>query len=206
MSFILHNLGGIEEFWIELEAEKMQVLKKEVRDQIVRAAREEFRKTGFEKTSMRAIAAKAKMTVGNLYRYYEGKEELFGVIVSETVVDLEKMLDNTPKDSKSVLLYLLSSFKDIQKNRPVEWLILFGGSMGTKYERIAKKIHRVLEDSIADVLQRGERFPELAGPIASSIIFGLNSILQFQMSNKKTCEITNEFLNYMIVGFSRDIV
>jgi len=184
----------------------MQVLKKEVRKKIVRAAKEEFQRTGFGKTSMRTIAAKAEMTVGNLYRYYAGKEELFGAIVDGTVIELEKMLAAAPKEPKSLLLYLLSKFMDIQKEHSVEWLILFGGNMGTKYGVITNKIHRILKSSIADVLQRSGRPPELAGPIASSIIFGLNSILQSRMSSKKTCELTNEFLDYMIVGFSSDTV
>lgn len=55
----------------------MQVLKEAVRTAILKSARKEFEKNGLEKASMRVIASKAGMTVGNLYRYYSNKEDLF---------------------------------------------------------------------------------------------------------------------------------
>jgi len=179
----------------------MQVLKEKVKAKIVKAAEKEFKELSFEKASMRAIAVNANMTVGNLYRYFKNKEELFGVVVGKLTVRLEKLMNDIPEDPKSRLPYLLSNFKDLQHDYPVEWLILFGGNRGTRYKKIADEIQQTLEISVVDVLQTGGRRPELAGPIASSIIFGLNSILQSQKIGKKTCELADEFLDYMIVDF-----
>jgi len=190
--------------WIDLEV-NMQVLKEKVRAKIVKAAEKEFKRIGFEKASMRAIAANANMTVGNLYRYYKNKEEIFGVVINRLTVKLEKLMDNIPENPKSRLSYLLSGFKELQHNYLAEWLILFGGNGGTRYKKIADEIHQIFEDSVVDILKRGGRRTELAGPITSSIIFGLNSILQSQKISKETCELTNEFLNYMIVDFSHSV-
>lgn len=41
---------------------------------------------------MRAIARKSKMTVGNLYRYFSGKEELIIQIVSPPMMLLDSLL------------------------------------------------------------------------------------------------------------------
>ena len=53
-----------------------QVLKDSLRKAILDAAKEEFLEYGFKDASMRRIAAKANMTVGNLYRYFKNKESI----------------------------------------------------------------------------------------------------------------------------------
>lgn len=59
-----------------------QFLKEEQRQAIIEAARQELREKGYNEASMRSIAAKADMTVGNLYRYFRNKEEIQEYIVS----------------------------------------------------------------------------------------------------------------------------
>lgn len=46
------------------------------RDAIVAAALELFRENGYERTTMRAVAARAGVSVGNAYYYFSSKEEL----------------------------------------------------------------------------------------------------------------------------------
>lgn len=62
-----------------------QILKEEVREKIVSAAKEEFLTKGFQAASMRRIAEKSEMTVGNLYRYFTGKDALNEYIVNPTL-------------------------------------------------------------------------------------------------------------------------
>lgn len=183
----------------------MQVIKEKVRKRILESAEREFKKMGFEKSSMRTIASNADMTVGNLYRYYKNKKDLFGAIINGLVVELEKLIANIPEDSKSRLPYMLSNFKELQQNYLSEWLILFGGNSGTKYKKIADEIHQKFKESLVDVLQNGGRRSELAEPITSSIIFGMNSVLQSQKNNKETSELVDDFLDYMIVDFSHSV-
>lgn len=75
-----------------------QVLKEEVRDKIITAAKEEFLKKGYKDASMRSIARKSKMTVGNLYRYFSGKEELIVQIVSPPMLLLDRLLKKITGD------------------------------------------------------------------------------------------------------------
>ncbi|HPW53765.1 MAG TPA: TetR/AcrR family transcriptional regulator [Erysipelotrichaceae bacterium] len=75
-----------------------QVLKEEVRDKILTAAKAEFFKKGYKDASMRAIARKSKMTVGNLYRYFSGKEELIIQIVSPPMMLLDSLLKKLTDD------------------------------------------------------------------------------------------------------------
>ncbi|MBQ6216417.1 MAG: TetR/AcrR family transcriptional regulator [Erysipelotrichaceae bacterium] len=71
-----------------------QKLKDETRRAIIEAAKKEFLEKGFEDASMRSIAAKANITVGNIYRYFENKEELNKYIVAETCDDISDLLNS----------------------------------------------------------------------------------------------------------------
>lgn len=70
-----------------------QTLKKEVKENIDFSALICFSKHGFIKTTMKSIAEEAKLSVGNIYKYYKNKEELFYSLVDTTFLnDLKKNL------------------------------------------------------------------------------------------------------------------
>lgn len=59
----------------------MQYQKEEVRNRILCAAYGEFLKYGFYRASMLQISGKARVPIGNLYRYFKSKEALYEAIV-----------------------------------------------------------------------------------------------------------------------------
>ena len=71
-----------------------QILKEELRNQILQASKEEFLQKGYKDASLRCIAKKAHMTVGNLYRYFENKEDINNKIVEPCLIELEKLLND----------------------------------------------------------------------------------------------------------------
>lgn len=76
-----------------------QVLKEESRELILEAAKDEFMENGFKESSMRKIAQKSKMTVGNLYRYFKNKEDILEVIVAPAYRALNKMVSDLTDDA-----------------------------------------------------------------------------------------------------------
>lgn len=70
-----------------------QVLKEEIRNKILLEARSEFYQRGYKAATLRSIASKAGITVGNLYRYYEGKEHLYEASVQEAYQALNNIID-----------------------------------------------------------------------------------------------------------------
>ncbi|MCG8452096.1 MAG: TetR/AcrR family transcriptional regulator [Spirochaetales bacterium] len=181
----------------------MQVLKEEVRQRIIKSARREFKKCGFEKASMRSIASNANMTVGNLYRYYKNKEDLYGAIIGSLFDEIKNLKANLPEKAEERLSYLLENFKELQKDHRSEWLTLFGGSTGTKYQKVADDIHNVLRNALKDVLELNGRRPEIAVPVASAIIYGLNTILRSEKG--KSADLADDFLNYMMVDIANRV-
>ena len=79
-----------------------QVLKDEARFAIIKAAKQEFLEKGYKGASMRSIAAKANMTVGNLYRYYKNKEDINLSIVTPTFKEIDSALKNLTKNNVSM--------------------------------------------------------------------------------------------------------
>lgn len=69
-----------------------QILKEDVKQDIISAAIYEIDKNGLEKTNMRNIAANAKVTVGNVYRYFKSKDDLINSIVKPTIDEINKAL------------------------------------------------------------------------------------------------------------------
>lgn len=77
-----------------------QILKNDVKERIVEAAKEEFLEKGFKNASMRSIALKSKMTVGNLYRYFTSKEDINIQIIAPVLSALSQEI--TSKTGSSV--------------------------------------------------------------------------------------------------------
>lgn len=75
-----------------------QIQKESVRKRIMKEARAAFLVSGYQNTSMRQIAQKSEMTVGNLYRYFENKASLFGAIVDPFLTEIDKVLKETTQD------------------------------------------------------------------------------------------------------------
>jgi AcrR family transcriptional regulator len=63
-----------------------QVPKPEVRDAFVAAAAETFAELGYAATTMADVAARAGSSVGNLYKYFDGKQQLFEAAVPAELV------------------------------------------------------------------------------------------------------------------------
>ncbi|MDO5439256.1 MAG: TetR/AcrR family transcriptional regulator [Erysipelotrichaceae bacterium] len=69
-----------------------QFLKEESRERIVDSARSEFLQHGYRSSSMRRIAFRSNMTVGNLYRYFKNKEELILAAVFPAYKELSELI------------------------------------------------------------------------------------------------------------------
>jgi TetR/AcrR family transcriptional regulator, repressor for uid operon len=70
--------------------------------QVLDAAETCFRDHGFHATSMAQIAAAAKMSVGHIYRYFSGKEDIIGAIVSRDVQAAMADFDAVEGDQEGV--------------------------------------------------------------------------------------------------------
>lgn len=136
---------------------------------ILQSASVEFKKYGFEQTSVRTIAKNAGVTPGAIYKHFESKEDIFRAIVNPTLEHLYKRnRELTNQAIKEIKLNGLEGFEKKSGNSNEELLgfiyqnasvfnLLFNCSQGTEFESIrndlvnlevqgAKKLIAVLKE------------------------------------------------------------
>ncbi|KHF35681.1 Nucleoid occlusion factor SlmA [Paenibacillus sp. P1XP2] len=116
----------------------VQVLKEELRQAIVRHAQDEFAQHGYANASIKRIAANAGISVGNLYRYFPGKEALFETVVSPVQHELETLIYNHEKyaydEHTGIFELVVQALTAVVGEYRVPLLILIDGSKGTRFE------------------------------------------------------------------------
>ncbi len=119
---------------------------------VIEAAREEFLDKGFEKASIRDIAAHAGLTSAGLYRHCKDKEDLFCQVVQPAVDEIDRWLKNHIESEYSLADRgdhdLLARQSEVDLIREVgipyreEFQLLIKKSAGTRYENF---IHNLVE-------------------------------------------------------------
>jgi Bacterial regulatory proteins, tetR family. len=136
----------------------MQYLKEEVKAAIKKAALEEFRSKSYSKASMREIAKKAGITVGNIYRYFQSKDELFNELMDPAWKAITQAIFDKYKEDEDPLFVsgIISAIMGIYRTYTTELYILFHNSKDSRYENIKSG----LVDLIAGRLEK-EMLPKL---------------------------------------------
>ena len=177
----------------------MKLLKEEMRQRIVEAARDEFFQSGYARASMRAIAQQAGLTVGNIYLYFPGKEQLFDAIVGETVRQIQE-ITRLPSANNDTIRKMADALRATFVQNRVEFMILVTRSSGSKYENYKQMLitlaqRRMREEFVA----RG--YEALYDPLAVAIMEGLMEIFRTYDGDEKRLEQSLVcFLNYMLGG------
>ena len=78
----------------------------EKRALLIEAAKKEFKEKGYNKASLRSICAKAGVTTGALYFFFENKAELFSAIVYQPIKGLKKLLMDHFKEDGEYMEHL----------------------------------------------------------------------------------------------------
>ncbi len=127
--------------------------KKESHDRIVPAALKEFLSKGFDKASIRNIAAEAGLTSAALYRHFENKEEMFNALVQPGISAMREWMRKHEEDSYAALeegdIDRARSQSEVDMIREVvfphrdSFKLLLCCAQGTRYENF---IHDVVEE------------------------------------------------------------
>lgn len=117
----------------------MQYLKDEVRNSIAEEALKEFMEKGYQGASIRSIAKKSNTSVGNIYKYFSSKEDLYENLIGSVyykVMDYIKQFDKVELNDKAMLIFyeLMEKIMEIFNENSTEVSILLNQSKGSKYE------------------------------------------------------------------------
>ena len=137
----------------------MQLKKEKIKIRIEDAAREDFLKLGFTKTSIRNIAKKAKISTSNIYNYFKSKDYLFYSLIDpvyEKIKTLLSVLFETEKNlgEDEFFEQISDVFSlpvgEIIKENAKELIILMDKSEGTKYEKCKEKLIMTIESHFTE--------------------------------------------------------
>ena len=71
---------------------------------ILKMAKEDFLRQGYEKTSMRQVARRAGLTGGALYKHFSGREEMFHALIDPVYQGMIRLYQKQTKRAKDILL------------------------------------------------------------------------------------------------------
>lgn len=117
----------------------MQYLKDEVRNRIVYEALREFKIKGYKGASVRIIANNSNTSVGNLYKYFSSKEDLYENLIGSVykrLMDYVNEINSVEinNEAENIFYHLLDKIMEIFKENSTELAILLNKSEGSKYE------------------------------------------------------------------------
>jgi AcrR family transcriptional regulator len=121
----------------------MQYLKYEVRKNIVEQALNEFKQMGYKGTSIRNIAKNSQTSVGNFYKYFHSKDDLFEKLIGpvyERIMDYINQFNSVEINEKAdeIFYELMEKIMEIFKGSSTEITILLNKSEGSKFENCKK--------------------------------------------------------------------
>lgn len=137
-------------------------MKPETRGAILDAAEARFKHYGFAKTTMAEVAGDCGMSAGNLYRYFDSKEEIGAQVAMRCLQDHEEIgrevlgrshLGAGEKLEAFVVALALDTFERLIKDSELNDLVLH---ITEKRNDIVAPHMRVLADIIARMLAEGD--------------------------------------------------
>ena len=192
----------------------MQVLKEKIREKIKKVALDEFEKNGYQKTTMRGIASRANLTVGNLYRYFKNKDDLFDTLLQPAFQEIYRFISDFShteedelyrrKEKHNFIRAFEKALIDIYSKHRAELVILLNGSKGSHMENAREKIVHLITDRL-----KQEIFPKmengikpvddfLAEVFSTGFIEGISLVLSKYKDKEKTKEL---FVKYIHIYF-----
>ena len=127
----------------------------ERRRKILEAAGRVFKDSGVEGASIRKIAREAGVTTGAIYPYFEGKEEIYAELLSESLENLYRHLTESAANEADGVCALQSAaeaFYDYFENRIFEFELGFHLFAGIKRHSLGKHRDNVLNSKLIQAL------------------------------------------------------
>lgn len=197
----------------------MQQQKDEIRQLILKHAKEQFIENGFAKTSMREVASKTGTTVSNLYTYFKNKDALFLAVVSPVVSVINSQFTHLEHDGLHNDPYhwkfewhqtmIIDVVDFIDKHRVLLNLLAFkahGSSIENYKDDLIEKYTAIW---IAHASDTKAQFPDIKIEHSSFFIhniasFLFNSVTEFlmhQTTKEEMLKYSQEIMTFMFYGY-----
>lgn len=170
-----------------------QVLKEEIKENILKAALEEFFLKGYSSAAMRRIAQKAGIPTGLIYSYFENKEALFEAVLRPVLYDWKRIMEmgdsgDDKRGHVGQVIYGLSRAEtDCLLNlfdHRQEFMILMDKSSGTRYEHERERFVREIERHLGKHRKDESADEVFVHVIANNFVDGLMQVMYHYKGKK----------------------
>ena len=168
------------------------------REDIVRAAAEEFANVGFEAASIEAIAARTQVSKRMVYYHFGGKPELYAAVLEAAYTQVRRV-DQGPAPSSASPMQALRQYAEeaavnFMRNPSFVRLMLFENLSGAAVVRHSPAIKAISRNNLASmkaILKLGQRCGEMRRDIRAMDVFLTIVALSFHaVSNRATVQAT----------------
>lgn len=187
------------------------------RELLLEAAKQEFLDKGYNKASLRNICAKAGVTTGALYFFFDNKAELFAAIVDRPVNGLKEILmEHVREDSK--YMASLESVENIEMDHSeisdmlIEYIyryydsfmLLLSSAENTAYENCVDDFVEMTQRSIPLMLSAldGYTYDEYNAHWMSHItVDAIIHVIKHEKDKEIAKKRMRSIMNYLIQGW-----
>lgn len=196
----------------------MQLKKESIKKKIEDAAREDFLKHGYAKTSMRNIAKKARISTSNIYNYFESKDYLFSSLIDPVYEKINSLLSHLFATEeklgefeffKQISEVVAHPIGDIIKNNAKELIILMDKSEGTKYKNFKEDLIKKIESHFMESIVHEKKVKDknltnffVIHIISNNFLEGLLELAKHYESDKWVDVNIDLLMKYHINGIS----
>src|SRR5262245_55332889 len=195
----------------------VQRLKPEVREKMLVAAEATFAESGYSSASMAAIARRAGVSTGNLYRYFVNKEELFYTIFTDafarsllrivrrrvaSLVEAENLValgTKAQRDAEELLQFWI--------DHRLKIVVLLDRATGSRYEYFAGRfINELMRPALAKLRSEAHASDDLGTlrltlqNIFRNTVRTIVSILEKHKREAALREAFSAFWSYQLAG------
>jgi len=197
----------------------VQMLKEGMRTKIAEAAEMQFAEVGFDEATVGAIASRAGVAAGTVYKYYPNKEQLFlSIVTDEFVEEFTRLTQQriaafartggmeagqvlTEGAQGDLLRFYLSNRHKV--------VILLGGAKGTRYESFASEyiewmVRQTKEQALRQfpTMKVGAVFDFMVDKILSDSVRGIVTLLRTVEDEKDTRDVFAAMMRYQLAGMN----
>ena len=190
----------------------MQILKREIRERIQQVATAEFLRDGYQKVTMRNIAKKSAISVGNLYNYYESKEDLFDSLTGTAYLYLKQLLREVNEHGEESGVAnteftesMVLKIAQLLKMHRIGFLLMIDKAQGTKHHALKDKVIAVLLRHFEqELVDKNNSDVSLTMRIAAkNLIDGLIEIARSYQNDEWVDINIERMIDYHLHGISR---
>ncbi|MHC1719356.1 MAG: TetR/AcrR family transcriptional regulator [Clostridiaceae bacterium] len=135
----------------------MQYLKDEVRTNITKKALQEFKEKGYNGASIRNIAKIANTSVGNIYKYFDGKDDIYETLIGSVHAKVMGCIAQfsqveLDENAEGVFYGLMENIMDLVEGNSDELSVLFNKSEGSEYENCKNTFIDFITDTVTRMM------------------------------------------------------